>query len=77
VIATNITDVRWTAEPARGPRELWFRITADIAAFTVWLRRASCGLGGHTMVMHFEPQRVALECVGCGKQTPGWTLDRQ
>lgn len=38
------------------------------------LRRLRCGLTGHTMVRHFEPQRMALRCLNCGEQTHGWTI---
>ena len=39
------------------------------------VRRACCGLRGHEMVQRFEPDRLALECINCGTQTPGWRLD--
>ncbi len=38
-------------------------------------RQALCGLRGHEMVRHFEPNRLSLRCVACGAQTPGWTID--
>lgn len=31
--------------------------------------------GGHDRLMHFENDRLALRCVSCGSETPGWTLD--
>lgn len=40
-----------------------------------YLWQLLCGLRGHAMVLHFEPNRLALECTSCGKQTPGWVLD--
>lgn len=36
---------------------------------------ALCGLRGHDDVLHFEPARLSLRCLKCGRQTPGWTLD--
>jgi hypothetical protein len=27
------------------------------------------------MVLHFEPERLSLECLTCGARTQGWTLD--
>jgi len=77
MVTADLGRIPWTAKPARGVmHDLRSRLTSDFAALTVWLRRACCGLGGHMMVLHFEPQRVSLECVGCGKQTPGWRIDR-
>jgi hypothetical protein len=76
MLTADIGRIPWTARSERGVLHgLWSRTTTELTAFAAWLRRARCGLGGHMMVLHFEPQRVALECVGCGKQTPGWSLD--
>ena len=36
-----------------------------------------CGWRGHLMVRHFEPDRLSLRCLYCGKQTPGWSIDVQ
>lgn len=61
----------WTIEgEAPSPRRfvgLWGRLH--------WLlRRLLCGLMGHDMVKHFEPQRLSLRCLSCGAETRGWTL---
>jgi hypothetical protein len=34
-----------------------------------------CGLLGHEMLPHFEPDRLCLQCERCGAQTPGWNID--
>jgi hypothetical protein len=39
------------------------------------VREAVCGLRGHDMVLHFEPDRLSLECLACGARTQGWALD--
>jgi hypothetical protein len=39
-----------------------------------WLRRARCGLTGHTMLLQFEPHRLSMRCHSCGEETPGWTI---
>jgi hypothetical protein len=36
--------------------------------------QAFCGIGGHDLMMHFEPTRLRLECATCGYQTPGWII---
>ena len=39
------------------------------------LREWQCVLsGGHFKVLYTEPHRVALRCVGCGHQSPGWEI---
>jgi len=37
-------------------------------------RRLICMVTGHTTVLHFEPRRLALRCVDCGHETPGWSI---
>jgi hypothetical protein len=39
-----------------------------------WLRQAVCALHGHDNLMQFEKDRMFLECVSCGRQSPGWAL---
>jgi hypothetical protein len=39
------------------------------------LREAICGLRGHDMVLHFEPERLCLECLACGARTQGWAIE--
>jgi hypothetical protein len=39
-----------------------------------WLVQAICGLRGHVMMMQFGPTRLSLQCVSCGRTTPGWDL---
>jgi hypothetical protein len=40
-------------------------------------RQFLCGLTGHELVLHFEPTRLSLFCLRCGKNTSGWTIDVQ
>lgn len=53
---------------------LWPRASAMAIAAAEGLRQARCGLGGHTMAMRFEKTRLSLQCMGCGHNTPGWTI---
>jgi hypothetical protein len=39
-----------------------------------WINRLYCGLHGHDNLMHFDKDRMFLQCVSCGHETPGWTL---
>jgi hypothetical protein len=47
-----------------GGREAW-----------AWIGKTLCGLRGHDLLLHFETNRVCLECSSCGHQTPGWQLN--
>ena len=40
-----------------------------------WIRQSYCGLHGHDSMLHFERDRMFLQCVSCGHQTPGWELE--
>ena len=74
MLALQVRHMSWTSGPAAHLNSVWSRAAADLLAAGSWLRRARCGLGGHMMVWHFEPGRLSLQCVGCGEQTPGWTI---
>ncbi len=39
------------------------------------LNRLYCALRGHEEYMHFDKNRVYLECVACGHESPGWTVE--
>jgi hypothetical protein len=75
VLALQVRHISWPRERAAAHlNAVWSRVAADALAAAGWLRRTRCGLGGHMMVRHFEPGRLSLQCVGCGEQTPGWTI---
>ena len=44
------------------------------AIATDWLRQTLCGVRGHAMLLHFESERLSLQCMSCGRNTPGWVL---
>jgi hypothetical protein len=58
--------------PARAhasvPRPLFWRALDRI---NQWV----CGLRGHEMVLHYEPDRLSLRCFSCGAATTGWVLE--
>lgn len=39
------------------------------------LRQALCGLRGHDRLLHLGEYYMALRCVSCGHETPGWELN--
>ena len=55
-------------------------MTARLASYVVErfmgsLKRLICSFRGHEEYLHFEKNRVYLECVACGHESPGWTID--
>jgi hypothetical protein len=61
-----VTDTRQTMTAAH--------IGGLITYAAVWLRQFICGLHGHDPLLHFERNRMSLQCTSCGHQTPGWDL---
>lgn len=52
------------------------RQATDSESGSGWLGQFLCGLvgGGHTYLMLYQKDRLALKCVSCGKETPGWRI---
>ncbi|RPI52094.1 MAG: hypothetical protein EHM55_17360 [Acidobacteria bacterium] len=40
------------------------------------IARIWCGLHGHVIMLHFEPNRLSLHCSLCGYETEGWEVGR-
>jgi len=39
------------------------------------LRQLICALRGHEDYLRFERNRMYLQCIACGYESPGWTID--
>jgi hypothetical protein len=50
------------------------RVTLVFRWMLTMLRRFICLVTGHKTILHFERNRLALRCLDCGYQTPGWTI---
>jgi hypothetical protein len=42
-----------------------------------YFRQLICAIRGHDDYMRFEKNRVYLQCIDCGHESPGWTVDTQ
>lgn len=49
------------------------RSAIDAFGFKYWSRWL-CGLSGHNVTIHFEKARIAVQCISCGYESPGWNL---
>lgn len=38
------------------------------------LKRLICAVRGHDDYLHFEKNRIFLQCVACGHESPGWSF---
>ena len=73
--ANQAAHVPLTEGSDAGPLTMAYAAAVEEAgAAAAWLRRFRCGLGGHDMLLRFEPGRLSLRCHSCGQQTPGWEL---
>ena len=46
------------------------------AAVSRQAARLWCGLSGHLILMHFEPNKLSLQCALCGYKSEGWDVGR-
>jgi hypothetical protein len=75
VFAALLERVPATWAPAQGFfNAIRFRLAADTIGLAEWVSRARCGVTGHAMILHLQPQKMSLRCMDCGEQTPGWTI---
>jgi hypothetical protein len=35
-----------------------------------------CGVQGHLILLHFEPNKLSLQCALCGYESEGWEVGR-
>ena len=49
--------------------KLWSTIAREFA-------RMWCGIHGHLIMLHFEPNKLSLQCSLCGYETEGWEVGR-
>lgn len=38
--------------------------------------RIWCGVQGHLILLHFEPNKLSLQCALCGYESEGWEVGR-
>jgi hypothetical protein len=46
------------------------------AAIVRQAARLWCGLHGHLILLHFEPNKLSLQCGLCGYESEGWEVGR-
>jgi hypothetical protein len=47
-----------------------------ISAISKQFARIWCGLHGHLIMLHYEPNKLSLHCSFCGYETEGWEVGR-
>lgn len=51
-------------------------LSRAVAAVSQAVKRTSCALHGHLILMHFEPHKLSLQCGLCSYQSEGWEVGR-
>jgi hypothetical protein len=72
MIAAHVQRLYIPSRSAGAPR---IRLRELVLHALMRTRQVVCGLTGHSMLLHFEGDRMSLQCFACGVQTPGWTID--
>jgi hypothetical protein len=55
------------------PSNIFVRIFTGITRLCA---RIWCGVHGHLILLHFEPNKLSLQCGLCGYQSEGWEVGR-
>ena len=74
MLATHAEPLPSAPSTGAFPNAFWPRASAMALSAVEGLVQARCGLGGHSMALKFEKTRVSLQCMSCGRNTPGWTI---
>jgi hypothetical protein len=53
-----------------------FSLLGVMSAMVRQCARFWCGLHGHVIMLHFEPNKLSLQCSLCGYETEGWEVGR-
>lgn len=51
-------------------------ITQKIETILSQIGQRLCGLRGHQTLVHFEPNRMSLQCSRCGFESQGWHIGK-
>jgi hypothetical protein len=51
-------------------------LTRIMRAISRQFARVWCGMHGHLILLHFEPNKLSLQCALCGYQSEGWEVGR-
>ena len=51
------------------------KFASYLTALMESLIRLICAIRGHEDFLQFDKNRVYLQCISCGHESPGWTVD--
>jgi hypothetical protein len=62
-----------TAQDDTPSAHIFFRVVSAAARLVA---RLWCGMHGHLILLHFEPNKLSLQCGLCGYESEGWEVGR-
>ena len=51
-------------------------VARGVSSISRQVARLWCGMHGHVIMLHFEPNKLSLQCSLCGYETEGWEVGR-
>jgi hypothetical protein len=69
----NIFGLNSMRQAATAPLNIFVRA---ITGLTRLFARVWCGVHGHLILLHFEPNKLSLQCGLCGYESEGWEVGR-
>lgn len=73
MVIDNVFGINRTRPEEHDTPNLIFRFFAAVARV---FARIWCGFNGHLTMLHFEPNKLSLQCSLCGYATEGWEVGR-
>ena len=73
MVIDNVFGRKSTPQTSQATASLFARV---FSAIMRQLARLWCGLHGHLILLHFEPNKLSLQCGLCGYESEGWEVGR-
>ena len=73
MVIDNVFGLNSTTEQPESAQSF---LTRMVTAVSQSFRRLWCGMHGHLILMHFEPNKLSLQCGLCGYESEGWDVGR-
>jgi hypothetical protein len=73
MVIDNVFGINRTRREEPTTPTLFVRIFSSISR---QFARLWCGMHGHLIMLHFEPNKLSLQCSLCGYETEGWEVGR-
>src|SRR5688572_32924014 len=73
MVIDNVFGVGSTRREEAATPNLFMRLLSAVGR---QFARMWCGLHGHLIMLHYEPNKLSLQCSFCGYETEGWEVGR-